>query len=443
MSRRGSPERGTVTGLAWITSWGKYSRRMSDAWATQASVTTEYELRLATDNDWPNLWANLSQAFHDDGDEESADLERSVFEPSRSVVATQGGAIAGMVSAFTRDLTVPGGVVPAAHVTMVNVGATHRRRGLLRQMIDKCHADSIALGEPVAVLYASEGRIYQRFGYGLATRNVTIEANTNEVKLRDDDPDDGLRAVPPDSLDVFQKVFEEARIDRPGWSSRDERWWRYQTTDIKAARGGATSLRAAVHDGPSGVDGYVLWRAKSEWTPGGPNGKAIIREMVATTPEAYRAIWRFAFNVDLTRSARYRYASIDEPVQFLVNEPRWLEMKLTDGLWVRLLDVPAALAARRYVAPVDVVIEVDDPQIAPNAGRFRLVGDEHRASCSRTDAPADIATTAHALGAAYLGGSPLTALADGGEVRELRGGSLARVSVAFGWHRAPNSIEMF
>src|SRR5215475_340152 len=284
--------------------------QMAERWATQADVTTDYELRLATYDDWPAIWANLSQAFHDDGDDESAALERSVFEPSRSVLATHGDTIAGMVSAFTRDLNVPGGVVPAAHVTMVNVGATHRRRGLLRRMIEKCHTDSLALGEPVAVLYASEGRIYQRFGYGLATRNVLIEANNKEVKLLQGDRDAGLRAVPPDSIDVFQKVFEEARIDRPGWSSRDERWWRYQTTGIKAARGGATSLRAAVHDGPSGIDGYVLWRAKSEWTSGGPNGKAMIREMVATTPEAYRALWRFALSVDLTRTARYRYASV-------------------------------------------------------------------------------------------------------------------------------------
>jgi predicted acetyltransferase len=348
-----------------------------------------------------------------------------------------------MVSAFTRDVMVPGGVVPGAHVTMVNVGPTHRRQGLLRRMIDKLHADSVALGEPVALLYASEGRIYQRFGYGLATRHAIIEANANEVSLRDPSDDGRVRAVPADSLDIFQKVFEEARADRPGWSARDERWWRYQTADIKAVRNGATKLRAVVHDGPGGVDGYLLWRAKGEWTQAGPKGMAIMREMVATTPEAYRALWRFALSVDLTRAARYRWASIDEPIQFLVNEPRSLEMRLTDGLWVRLIDVPAALAARRYAAPIDVVIQVIDPTMPANEGRFRLVGDEHHATCTRTDAPADLEATAHALGAAYLGGTPLTAFAAGGGVRELRGGTLARTTIAFGWHRAPNSIEMF
>jgi predicted acetyltransferase len=411
-------------------------------------VTSDYEFRAAVDDDWPIVSKLMAEAFNDEMDDDWNELEHSVFEPARSIVATQSGAIVGMVSAFTRDLTVPGGVVPAAHVTMVNVGATHRRQGLLRRMIDKLHADSIGLGEPIAVLYASEGRIYQRFGYGPATQRLTIEANAREVALRDSadyaDADDGrLRSVPADSLDVFEKVFEEARADRPGWTARDERWWRYCTADIKSIRGGATSLRAVVHDGPGGVDGYMLWRAKGEWSETGPNGQVIVRELIATTPEAYRALWRFALSVDLTRSARQRFAAIDEPLQFLVNEPQALGLRVVDGLWLRLLDVPTALAARRYAAPIDVVIEVKDPNIPANAGRVRLVGDERSATCTRTDEPADIEATAHALGSAYLGGAPLTAFAAGGGVRELRPDTLARASVAFGWHRAPSSIEMF
>ena len=407
-------------------------------------MTTDYEIRLAVDEDWPAIAAMTFEAFLDDLDPDFSELEHSVFEPNRSVLATQGDTIAGMVSAFTRDLTVPGGVVPGAHVTMVSVGATHRRQGLLRRMIDKLHEDSVALGEPVALLYASEGRIYQRFGYGLATRRAAIEANDREVAIRR--PADGegrLRDVAPDSFDVFQKVFEEARVDRPGWSSRDERWWNYQMADLKPSRGGATALRAVVHDGPDGVDGYLLWRVKGDWSPAGPKGNAIMKEMIATTPEAYRALWRFAMSIDLTRSTKYGWGSVDEPIQFMVDEPRALEIRISDGLWVRLLDVPAALAARRYATPIDVVIEVSDSTMPPNAGRFRLVGDGQRATCTRTDAPADIAATVQALGAAYLGGSPLTAFVAGGDVRELRAGTLGPASVAFGWHRAPSSIEMF
>jgi len=408
-------------------------------------VTSDYEFRTAVDDDWPVLAKLMGEAFNEDMDDEFNELEHSVFEPARSIVATQSGAIVGMVSAFTRDLTIPGAVVPAAHVTMVNVGATHRRQGLLRHMIHKLHADSIGRGEPLAVLYASEGRIYQRFGYGPATQRLAIEANAREVSLRDSASDDEgqLRSVPPDSLDVFEKVFEEARGQRPGWTARDERWWRYCTADIKSVRNGATALRAVVHDGPGGVDGYMLWRVKGEWSKTGPNGQVIVRELIANTPEAYRALWRFALSVDLTRSARQRFAAIDEPLQFLVNEPQALGMRLVDGLWLRLLDVPAALAARRYAAPVDVVIEVKDLSIPANAGRFRLVGDQRSAVCTPTDEPADIEATAHALGAAYLGGAPLTAFAAGGDVRELRPDTLARTSVAFGWHRAPSSIEMF
>jgi predicted acetyltransferase len=408
-------------------------------------VTSDYEFRTAVDDDWPIVSKLMAEAFNDEMDDEWNELEHSVFESARSIVATQNGAIVGMVSAFTRDLTIPGGVVPAAHVTMVNVGATHRRQGLLRRMIDMLHADSIDRGEPVAVLYASEGRIYQRFGYGPATQRLTIEANAREVSLRDSvGEDEGrLRPVPPDALDVFEKVFEAALAERPGWTARDERWWRYCTADIKSVRNGATALRAVVHEGPGGVDGYMLWRAKSAWSDTGPNGQVIVRELIANTPEAYRSLWRFALSVDLTRSARQRFAAIDEPLQFLVNEPQALGMRLVDGLWLRLLDVPAALAARRFAAPVDVVIEVKDPNFAANAGRFRLVGDQRSATCTPTDEPADIEATAHALGSAYLGGAPLTAFAAGGDVRELRPDTLARASVAFGWHRAPSSIEMF
>lgn len=418
--------------------------RTSHRWSKQAGVTTDYELRLAVDEDWPRVAKVMGEAFNDDLDEEQAEIERTVFEPKRSIVATSDGDIVGMVSAFTRDVSVPGGVVPGAHVTMVNVSATHRRQGLLRRMIEKLHEDSIALGEPVALLYASEGRIYQRFGYGSATQRLVVEANGREVALRDPVDDRGrLRSVPPDSINIFEKVFEQVWSDRPGWSSRDETWWRYQTSDPKSSRRGATGLRAVVHDGPDGVDGYMLWRVKGDWGPTGPNGQVIVRELIATTPAAYRALWGFALSVDLTRSVRKSFGAIDEPLQYLVNEPQALGLRVEDGLWVRLLDVAAALSARRYVAPIDVVIDVSDPVIPANAGRYRLVGDRDGARCTRTDDEPDLAATVLALGSSYLGGAALTTLADGGQVREIRPGTLQPASIAFGWYRRPSSIEMF
>jgi predicted acetyltransferase len=168
-----------------------------------------------------------------------------------------------------------------------------------------------------------------------------------------------------------------------------------------------------------------------------------VHEAVAVDPATYVTLWRFLLGIDLTRTARYSHGAVDEPLVHLVAEPNRLAGRLTDGLWVRLVDVGAALAARRYARPVDVVIEVTDPLLHENAGRWRLTGDPDGAACAPTDAPADLACGILDLGSAYLGGPSLAALAAAGRVRERRPGSLAAASLAFGWHRAPAGIEVF
>jgi predicted acetyltransferase len=403
-----------------------------------------YDFRTATAEDWDEIARVLNDAFNDDFDEASAEVERAIFEPARTVVATQEGTVAGAASIFTRDLGVPGAVIPAAHVTMVGVGATHRRQGLLTHMIGLLHEGAGTLGESVAVLWASEGRIYQRFGYGLAARRVTMEAGTSEIAFLEPAEHAGtVRAVDAAAVDVFAPVFDTVRASRPGWSSRNEQWWAYVLDDTPSRRQGLGALRAVVHDGPSGVDGYLLWRVKGDWDDAGPNGTVHVRELIAANPVAYRALWQFALSVDLTRHARIGFAAPDEPLQFMVTEPRRLETRVSDALWVRILDLPAALTARRYAAPIDVVIEIDDPGIPANAGRWRLVGSPKSASCTRTDAPADVACNIRALGAAFLGGTALATLAAAGRLSELRAGTLAPASTAFSWHQAPSALEVF
>jgi predicted acetyltransferase len=415
------------------------------------SVTTTpdnspYTLRTATADEWPAIADVLGGAFNEDFEEDSREAERLVFEPERTVLAVRDDEIAGVAGAFTRDLSVPGGALPASHVTMVSVSATHRRQGLLNRMIAHLHSDAAERGESLAVLWASEGRIYQRYGYGLAARRVVLETSRSaDVVFREPaEPDAGrLRAVPTSAVDSFRKIYDQVVGERPGWINRDDRWWSYIVSDPKSSRDGATPLRAVMHDGPDGPDGYMFWRVKGDWNDNGPNGKVWLRELVATTPAAYRALFEFALRVDLTRSVRCWSVAVDEPLQYLVTEPRHLNMKLGDGLWVRILDVPAALSGRRYAAPVDVVIEVNDPAVPANNGRFRLVGDRNTATCTRVDSPADIQADIPALGAAYLGDASLHTLAAGGRVRELRPDTLMPASIAFGWHRAPSATEVF
>jgi predicted acetyltransferase len=402
----------------------------------------EYVLRAGTPDDFERMCELLTVAFHEDWDEETVALERSVFEPERAVLAMHGDSMAGVAAAYTRDLTVPGGVVPSAHVTLVSVEATHRRRGVLNRMMGRLLQDARRLGEPVAHLWASEGKIYQRYGYGLAAGRLVFDAE-REAQLREAPSGEGrLRSARVDECgDDLRKVYERVRPERPGFSSRDDAWWGRTLADPKSWRNGATPKRLLVHETDAGIDGYALWRVQN----GRPTdvGTVQIRELVAATPAAYRALWHFLLNVDLTRRATFPFGAIDEPLLYLVNEPQRLNAKVSDALWLRLVDVPAALAARRYPVPVDVVLRTEDPLLTDNTGNWHLTGGPAGATCVRTDRAPDLDCELGALGAAYLGGAPLGALAAGGRVRELVAGTLSAADAAFRWHRAPASIEVF
>lgn len=406
---------------------------------------TDLPLRPATDDDWPAVSRLMSASFHEPPDEESDRVDRSTFEPERALLATDDGEVVAHAAAFTRDLTVPGEVIPAAHVTMVGVAATHRRRGLLRRMMERQLREVRDAGrEPIAVLWASEGRIYPRFGYGMAAQHVSYDIQTREAALPPAPFAGRLRiADPMSALTELTKVYEQVRPERVGFSSRNQPWWDYVLADPAARRGGRTARRAVLHEGPGGVDGYAIWRVQRGWDHSGPKAEVEVNGLVAASQEAYRDLWAFLLDIDLTRKVTYGWAAVDEPLQYMVNEPSRLAARVSESLWVRVVDVPAALAARRYAAPVDVVLEVADPMLPENAGRWRLSGGPDGASCAATDAPADLALTVNDLGAAYLGGTPLAGLAAAGRVRELRPGALAAASTAFGWHRKPQAIEVF
>ncbi|HEY0696829.1 MAG TPA: GNAT family N-acetyltransferase [Micromonospora sp.] len=403
---------------------------------------------VARPGDWTEIAAMLSSVFHDATPAESQEIDGRTFEPDRSLLVRDGGAVVAHAGAYTRELTVPGAVLPAAHVTQVGVAPTHRRRGLLTRLMHRQLREVHAAGrEPLAVLWASEGRIYPRFGYGLAAQRLAVEADLGELELTGGTAAPGagrLRLAEPETVRAeLAAVHDRLRPYRPGWSSRDERWWHRLLADPPALREGATARRAVLYEGPDGVDGYALFRTRGSWDHRGPRGEVVVGELAADGPGAYAALWRFLLTVDLARDLSFRFAAVDEPVQHLVDEPRRLGTRLLDCLWLRIVDVPAALAARRYATGVDVVFEVTDDLLPANAGRWRLTGDAAGARCDRTGQPADLACDVRDLAAVYLGGPGLGALTAAGRVRELRPGAAVRAGAAFGWHRAPVSQEIF
>ncbi|HEU5107793.1 MAG TPA: GNAT family N-acetyltransferase [Micromonosporaceae bacterium] len=409
----------------------------------------ELPIRAGRDGDWGPVDALLTRAFLGPMDKDLHEIEAGTFEPERALIVEDDGDVVGTAAAFTREMTVPGAVLPAAHVTMVSVASTHRRRGLLTRMMHRQLREVRDAGaEPFATLWASEGRIYPRFGYGLASQQLSFEIDTREAVLQEGwqrpaDAAGRLRDGEPGTLlKDMQAVYERLRPQRPGWSSRNDAWWRYVLADSEARREGASPRRAAVLYGPDGPTGYAFWRTKRGWT-NGPNGEVHLGELVAEDPASYTALWRFVLSIDLVRSVRFHFGSLDEPLLHLVAEISRLGGKMWPGLWVRLVDLGAALAGRRYATPVDVVFDVTDPLLPENAGRWRLTGDRDGAACAPTTATPDLACDVRELGAAYLGGTSLGQLAAAGRVEELRPGALLAADAAFGWHRAPGGIEIF
>ncbi len=410
-------------------------------------MSTDTVIDVAKPDDWDAIYRASNAAFNEDADDEISPIERLLFEPERCLVARRGGQVVGTAGISTRDLSVPGAAVPAGHVTLVTVAATARRQGILTQFMHQQFSDMRVAGEPVAALWASEGRIYQRFGYGLAARRLSLNIESREVRLAYDDAAQAggrLREGTADELrGAMVAVYDRVRADRPGWSERHSRNWDYRLADPAQWRRGSSARRAVVHEGQDGIDGYALWRVANAWHDSGPAGEVRVMEHVAATPTAYAALWRFLLTMDLTRTTKHSYCSVDEPLLFMVDEPRRLGPRTGDALWIRVVDLPTALAARRYQSEVNVVLEVTDELVPANAGRWRLTGSPLAAACKPTGDSPDIACDVRALGAAYLGGTPLTALADAGLVRERRPGVLSAATTAFGWHRSPSAIEVF
>ncbi|MET9757987.1 GNAT family N-acetyltransferase [Streptomyces sp. NPDC006372] len=400
-------------------------------------------LRVLRQDDWDKWYDTLVRGFG--GVPEAAEereLWNSLTEFDRSLGVWDGDDCVGTAGAFGFRLTVPGGAsVPAAGVTMVSVAATHRRRGVLTSMMRRQLDDVRSWGEPLAVLTASEPAIYGRFGYGAATFQLNAEVDTSRVRLSSlPAGTDEVRvryAVPADVLDVCEAVYARLVPSRPGMLARQPGWERLGLLDPESGREGASPLQCVLAERDGETVGYARFRVKPDWELAGPEGTVILEDSAALDPAADAALWRFLFGIDLTSKLVIRGRPVDDAWQYLVSDIRRCRPRLRDSLYVRPVELGAALEARTYQAPVDVVFEVEDAFCPWNAGRWRLSGDAKGASCERTTEAADVALSVRELGSVYLGGVSLSALAAAGRVREVRRGAVAEASMGFGAGVAP------
>ena len=337
--------------------------------------------------------------------------------------------VVGATADYRFDVTVPGGAsVPVPGVTWVSVAVTHRRRGILRRLMDRQLRDYLELGLAFAVLTASEGGIYGRFGYGPATvvRDVAVDRARTHLSA----PVDATAVVAAgadEAREVLPELHRRWCAQTPGAVSRGDVWWRQYFTDRASRRAGMSERHYWVHP-----DGYVAFRVRS-----GDRGPVVSsHDDAIVTPAARAALWQVLLAFDLYTSIETSRLALDDPLPLLLTDPRRVETtSVDDGMWVRLLDVGTALAARTYGTEVDVVIDVTDPLAGD--GRYRLRGGPDGAVCTRTDAVPDVRVGVAALGAAYLGGHRLGGLARAGAVEAADPALLDRLDRAFLADRAP------
>ncbi|GAA1902860.1 GNAT family N-acetyltransferase [Streptomyces sodiiphilus] len=394
------------------------------------------ELRVLDESAWDTWFDTLKWAFggHPEIAERRA-LWREVTEIDRSLAMWDGDRVVGTTGTFSFRLSVPGGsLVRTGALTMVSVAATHRRQGILRRMMRRQLDDVRAAGEPLAILTASEPVIYGRFGYGLATQYVAARLDTGRVGLRLPEGTGEVRlsvAEPSEVSGRCEELYARQVPCRPGMLARSPGWTKVQFADPEDERRGASPLRALLAERDGELTGYALYNMKPEWERGGPSGVVQVRALEAAGPADHAALLRFLCGIDLMTSVRLSDRPVDDAFLHLVTDTRRCELELGDSLYLRPVEVGAALAARSYSTDIDVVLEVSDAFCPWNEGRWHLSGGPKGAVCEPTRDPADLVLSANELGSAYLGGFSLTALASAGRVREVRPGALAAASTAF------------
>lgn len=357
----------------------------------------------------------------------------AVHEPGRALGVEDGGELVGTAESYGSWMVVPGGArVPHAAVTHVGVLPTHTRRGIVSALMRRQLEDIASRGEVVASLRASEAVIYDRFGYGVASDCATFDVTRRRAVPRDGFPAGSpVRMVDPrKSWKQFTDIYEPAAWT--GAIGRYDAWWRMQ--ERWAAKDTGAQYAVVTADGA----GYARYApdTRGDWFSN-DNRTVVVTDFVAHTQAAYAGLIRHLVALDFTDTIRFITRPVDDPLPTLFTDRRAVRVtSIRDNTWLRLVDIPAALAARRYAGGPVVVVEVQDPLLPSNNGRFRIGGRPHEVARPDSSRP-DLTIGAAALASVYLGGTRWAALAQAGQVTEHRAGSIAAADQLFATVAAP------
>jgi predicted acetyltransferase len=398
------------------------------------------EIRTCGPGELGDALTPIWQYFGGAATEEQIERMGQILPVERAHVAVDGDASVGGAGSYLFDLTVPGGgQVPSAGVMAVGVNPTHRRRGILTQLM-RAQLDAVhERGEPLALLYASEGAIYRRFGYGVSSIAGDIALTRAHARLYDaGDPVGRARLVTEDEAkDLFPQIYDRVQAETPGMFTRTPEWWDVRRFFTPPWMRGE-QMRVVVEIGGEPA-AYAMYR--HEFEAEHMISKAVLNvvEAIGATPAGTREIWRYLIGVDWIETIKAIWLPPDHPLFLLLAEPRRMRFTAGEGLWARLVDVGAALSARGYADGGRVVLDVRDSFCPWNEGHWAVKG----GSAEKTGDEADLRLGVDALGSAYLGGFTFAELAWAGRVEELREGALARADAIFRTSRHPWCPEIF
>jgi predicted acetyltransferase len=410
------------------------------------------EIRAPREEEFHEIVALANIAFGEEATEQDESAFRRAFPFDRALCAFDAGRLVSSLAVLSLELTLPGRTaLRAGGATWGATLPTHRRRGILRALFGAQLNDMRDRGDPLSVLLASEAPLYGRYGYGPASSIMSFKIDRAYARFATEsggDAPEGITLVTGvEAAGRLAGIYESFRLHQPGAVSRSPGWWASYLWDPLFERQGGTAMYHAVHASRDGAaDGYVTYRLKEQWAGYTPMGEVQVLEVIARDPAVYRALWEFVLGTDLCQTVSCWKGRVDEPLRWLLADSRRLAVdEVADDLYVRLLDIPRALAAREYAASGELVLEVSEPFPVACTGRFLLEsgGIGAGAECRPTDRDPDLSLGVEALGAAYLGGVSFTTLAAAGRVSSADRKTLAAADAMFSSGIAPYCSTMF
>ena len=350
---------------------------------------------------------------------------RPRFDLDRSIAVFDQGDIVGGAHSHRVEMSLPGASAFIAGVANIAVQPTHRRQGVMTRMMHHQIKDIHERGEPLAALFASESIIYGRYGYGIGSLHEqwVIDRQYNGYARPFKSSGRIVFVDPVDITKELPEVFRRSTLDRPGVFQKPLHQWERESQAPEHRQGGPGGLFYAAYEDGGKLEGYVAYRTARP--------TLVVNELMAATEEANAALWRFCFDMDLMTCTEALKRPVDDPLPWMLADPRRLQRSTRDGMWVRLIDVSASLKLRRYMQDDRLVLEVRDELCPWNEGCFELEGSSEGASCRVSNSSPDLVLAVSNLASAYLGAVSFSTLSRAGLVDERTPGALLRADRMF------------